>query len=398
MVSVCPVPRDRSTELSLEHYVHEHAYPVPWSRYDAGPWSLESPEVETLMGRLRERGVPLAEFVGCNPMYGVLTGLNEAFLIDETTRTDLIRKDPACAEIIKPYLRGQDIGRWVPDWQGLWMIVLASSANRAWPWSGTGDSAEAVFAQTFPSLYRHMKAIQQRLVARQDKGQHWWELRSCDYYAIFEQPKILYQEIQFHPQYALSQKPLFGNNKVFLLPTADLYLLAVLNSPLLWWHNWRYLPHMKDEALNPAGFRMESLPIAEPTPEIRAETEDKVATLLARATESRDQTRELLTWLRHEFAVEKPGQQLEGFARLTGDAFAAEVRKRRPKGAPRLTPAAIGELTDTHARYTAPMQQRAAEIRTLERRLSDLVNQAYRLSEQHIALIRRTAPPRMPGH
>jgi hypothetical protein len=86
-VSVCPVPRDRSTELSLEHYVHEHAYPVPWSRYDAGPWSLESPEVETLMGRLRERGVPLAEFVGCKPYRGVLTGLNEAFLIGELTDT-----------------------------------------------------------------------------------------------------------------------------------------------------------------------------------------------------------------------------------------------------------------------------------------------------------------------
>ncbi|WP_281269160.1 hypothetical protein [Thiocapsa rosea] len=43
------------------------------------------------------------------------------------------------------------------------------------------------------------------------------------------------------------------------------------------------------------------------------------------------------------------------------------------------------------------MQQRAAEIRALERRLSDLVNQAYRLSDDEIALIRRTAPPRMPG-
>ena len=94
---------------------------------------------------------------------------------------------------------------------------------------------------------------------------------------------------------------------------------------------------------------MASLPIAEPTPELRAETEDKVATLFARATESRTQTCELLNWLRYEFAVEKPGQQLEGFANLSGEAFVAEVRKRRPKGAPRLTSASIGELTDTPA-------------------------------------------------
>lgn len=111
-VRVCPVPRDRSTELSLDNYVHEHAYPVPWSRYGAEPWSLEPPEVDTLMQRIRERGTPLAEFLSVKPYRGVLTGLNEAFLIDDGTRTALIRDDPGCADIIKPYLRGQDIKRW----------------------------------------------------------------------------------------------------------------------------------------------------------------------------------------------------------------------------------------------------------------------------------------------
>lgn len=328
----------------------------------------------------------------------IKTGLNEAFLIDETTRTDLIREDPACAEIIKPYLRGQNIERWVPDWQGLWMIVLASSANRAWPWSGSGDSAERLFAQTFPSLHRHTKTMQERLVVRQDKGQHWWELRSCDYYAVFDAPKIIHTDIAWRPQFAFSESPMYFLNTCYVWPTADLYVLGVLNSPLMWAYLWRNAQHGKDEALRLFGTFMASLPVAEPTPESRAETEDKVAALLTCTNDVRTQTRELLNWLRHEFAVEKPGQQLEDFARLTGDAFAAEVRKRRPKGAPRLTPAAIGELTDTHARYAAPMQQRAADIRVLEHRLSDLVNQAYRLSDEDIALIRRTAPPRMPGY
>jgi hypothetical protein len=48
--------------------------------------------------------VPLADFVGAKPMYGIKTGLNEAFLIDDATRTALVRDDPGCAEIIVPYL------------------------------------------------------------------------------------------------------------------------------------------------------------------------------------------------------------------------------------------------------------------------------------------------------
>lgn len=396
VVRVCPVPRDRSTELSLDNYVHEHGYPVPWSRYGAEPWSLEPPEVENLMRKIRERGTPLVEFLGAKPYRGVLTGLNEAFLIDDATRAALIRTDPVCAEIIKPYLRGQDIKRWAPDWQGLWMIVLKSSANCSWPWAEAGDNAEVVFSRSYPSLHAHLKPLQDRLMARQDQGRYWWELRSCDYYAAFEQAKMLYQEIQFLPQYAFSDSPLYGNNKVFLLPTADRYLLAVLNSPLMWWHNWRYLPHMKDEALNPAGFRMETLPIAEPTPEIRTETEERVTALIALAQESRDQARELLNWLRLEFGVEQPGQRLETFADLTADDFVAEVRKRRPKVAPRLTPKMITELTGMHRRYADAAHQRAAQVRVLERRLSDLVNRAYRLTEDEIELLWRTAPPRMP--
>ena len=396
VVRVCPVPRDRSTELSLDHYVHEHGYPVPWSRYGAEPWSLEPPAVEDLMRKIRERGTPLVEFLGAKPYRGVLTGLNEAFLIDDATRADLIREDPACAEIIKPYLRGQDIKRWAPDWQGLWMIF----------------TRRGIDIDAYPSIRTHLERYRDRLEPKPNhwnqsvKGDWpgrkagryaWYEIQdSVDYWQHFDNPKIVYQEIQFHPSYAFSSESLYGNNKIFLLPTGDRYLLAVLNSPLMWWHNWRYLPHMKDEALNPAGFRMETLPIAEPTPAIRIETEERVTALIALAQESRDQARELLNWLRLEFGVEQPGQRLETFADLTAEDFVAEVRKRRPKVAPRLTPKMITELNGTHRRYADAARQRAAQVRVLERRLSDLVNRAYRLTEDEIELLWRTAPPRMP--
>ncbi|MBK1719131.1 hypothetical protein CKO27_16030 [Thiocystis violacea] len=397
LVRVCPVPRDRPAELSLDNYVHEHGYPVPWSRYGAEPWSLESPEVETLMGRLRERGVPLAEFVGVKPMYGIKTGLNEAFLIDETTRAELIRQDPGCADVIKPYLRGQDIKRWAPDWQGLWMIVLKSSLNFAWPWQESGDQAEAVFARTYPSLHGHMKGMEERLRARQDQGRYWWELRSCDYYGIFDEPKIIHTDIAWYPQFAYSDGPLYFVNTCYIWPTADLFALAAMNSPVMWAYMWRHAQHGKDEALRLFNSFTTTLPIADPTPEIRREVEERAAAALELTRLTQRESGELLTWLRLELGVEKPGQRLETFADLTGEAFAAEVCKRRPKGAPRLTPRTLTELTDTHRRYATAAQARAAQRRALERRMSDLVIQAYQLTDAEIDLLWRTAPPRMPG-
>src|SRR5258708_10047112 len=161
------------------------------------------------------------------------------------------------------------------------------------------------------SLYKHLKPLEEKLRTRQDKGRYWCELSACAYYHIFEQPKLMYQEIQFHPSYCFDNSNLFSNNKAFFLPTADAYLLAVLNSPLMWWHNWRYLPHMKDEALNPAGVLMKEAPIALTNESMSALVEPSVARLVEIVEANQQARRAMMEWLRVEFEVEVPGQRLE---------------------------------------------------------------------------------------
>jgi hypothetical protein len=53
-------------------------------------------------------------------------------------------------------------------------------------------------------------------------------------------------------------------------------------------------------------------------------------------------------------------------------------------------------LRDEYTRTLEPARALAAETLTLERTLSDLVNQAYALTPAEIALMWQTAPPRMP--
>src|SRR5438309_6707540 len=127
------------------------------------------------------------------------------------------------------------------------MLALKSSGNHPWPWADAGRRAEAVFAETYPAIHAHLSQYCDALKKRQDQGEHWWELRSCAYWDKFDQPKIMYQEIQYHPSYMVDRGGRLANNKVFILPAEDPYLVGVLNSPLMWWYCWRYLPHMKDE-------------------------------------------------------------------------------------------------------------------------------------------------------
>jgi hypothetical protein len=393
-VQVTAFPREALRLVQLDGYVQRYSHPVPQRRLGRAAWSLEAGDVDELMEKIRRAGAPLAEYAGVKPYRGVLTGFNEAFLIDTATKERLVRDDPRSAEIIKPYLRGQDIKRWAPEWDGLWMIF----------------ARRGIDIDGYPAIKEHLLQFKAQLEprprdwtggawpGRKPGNYQWYEIQdSVDYWPLFEQPKLFYQEIQFHPVYCFDQTGYFSNNKVFLLPKADPWLLAVLNAPLMWWHNWRFLPHMKDEALSPAGYLMEQLPIAAATDEILAEVEPVVARLVAIARAKQEARRDVLDWLRVEFGVEQAGQRLAEYAALDEEAFVAEVRKRRPRAAGALTPAGLKALRAGYAEQATPERQRAGEALALERRLAALVNDAYGLSAEDVALLWRTAPPRMPA-
>ena len=71
--------------------------------------------------KIESLGTPLKEW-DVNIYRGVLTGYNEAFIIDQAKRDELIAKEPQSAEIIKPILRGRDIKQYYADFQEKYLI------------------------------------------------------------------------------------------------------------------------------------------------------------------------------------------------------------------------------------------------------------------------------------
>jgi hypothetical protein len=141
---------------------------------------------------------------------------------------------------------------------------------------------------------------------------------------------------------------------------------------------------------------MENLPIAPPTEETLRGVELAVQRLVDVASEEQTGRRAVLDWLKVEFAIEKPSLKLQDVAALNADALLTEVKKARGrKGA--LSVAQVKALRDEYAGSVAPLQALAAEAREAERRVADLVNAAYGLTAEEVALMWRTAPPRMPG-
>ena len=66
------------------------------------------------MDKISKVGVPLEQYVDGKIYYGIKTGLNEAFVIDEVTKDRLIAEDLKSEEVIKPFLAGRDVKRYKP--------------------------------------------------------------------------------------------------------------------------------------------------------------------------------------------------------------------------------------------------------------------------------------------
>ncbi|HLZ25401.1 MAG TPA: Eco57I restriction-modification methylase domain-containing protein [Ktedonobacterales bacterium] len=396
-VQVTSFPRELLHQVTLERYVAEHGHTVPHRRFTAAPWNLESNAVDELLLKIRSTGIPLNTFIGARPLAGIKTGFNDAFLIDTQARNALVQAYPGLTDHIRPYLSGRDVKRWSPSWAGLWILLLRSSGDYAWPWHQLQEQdAEDALAKTFPLLYEHLMKWEIRLKNRSDKGRFWWELRSCAYYDAFDKTNIFYQDLAFHSRFCRAESGTIAEMTCFCLPARDLWLLAVLNSPTMWAYMWRNVIHGKDEVLRLKTIYIEALPIAPLSESVRAEVVPAVERLIAITRTDQEARRITLDWLRTEFSVETPGQKLGAFASLTADMFVDEVRKRRPRAVGRLGPGALSELRAGYLEQATPVQQRRFEALMLERRLSELVNQAYGLTPEEVQLLWATAPPRMP--
>ena len=61
----------------------------------------------------------------------------------------------------------------------------------------------------YPAVFKHLKQWKAALEIRADQGEHWWELRSCRYYDLFEGPKIIFPDIAKESRFAFTAESLY---------------------------------------------------------------------------------------------------------------------------------------------------------------------------------------------
>ena len=203
---------------------------------------------------------------------GILTGLNDAFIINKETRDMLINADFKNSEVIKPLLRGRDIKKYDINFAELYLINIHNGTK----------NIEAVEINEYPKIKEWLDTFEPKLSKRSDKGKTPYNLRNCAHLDDFEKEKIVYAEIVQEPRFFLEDSNYFIEASAFILNGRHLkYLTAFLNSNLM---NFTFRKFYAGGGLGGKGVRYKKEFISKlPIKPYENETylEDKVTEILA---------------------------------------------------------------------------------------------------------------------
>ena len=160
--------------------------------------------------------------------FGIKTGFNEAYLIDEETRNNLIKSDKISTELIKPLARGRDIERFAIEESNLWIIIVKYGASE-------------YLEKEYNAIYEHLLSYKSQLSKRgqcTNKGgqgqHHWLELDnnpSDNYLNQFKDEKVVWKRVGSLMRFAYSDEEMYCLDSTCIATGEKIkYLTAVLNS------------------------------------------------------------------------------------------------------------------------------------------------------------------------
>ena len=216
---------------SLREYLGSLRYAVDKTMLDDGEWALVDESTQRLIARLNHHGVSLKEFIDGKMFIGIKTALNKAFVISQDQYDEIISEEPQSRQLIKPYLVGRDIKRFLLTSRNRYVVVVPDGWTSQK--SGKRDGNWDWFRANYTRLADHLQPFEAAARKRTDQGEYWWELRPCSYYDEFEKEKIVFPDIATRGQFAIDDSGFYLDMTGFAIDSNSRYLLGILNSRLI---------------------------------------------------------------------------------------------------------------------------------------------------------------------
>jgi hypothetical protein len=295
---------------------------------DDSAWTLEDTKVLHLKKKMEKIGVALKQWnVKINR--GLLTGFNEAYVINSRTKINLCNEDPKNEEILKPIIRGRDIGKYFYTLPDLWIINTHN---------GYSTKAENIppinTVKDYPSIYKYLKKINEEndgeVEKRCDQGNHWTNLRNCAFLEDFKTNKIIWLELTNENKFAFSTDEEYALAGSFIMTGEPLkYLLGYLNSSICKFYFKLISNSSGMGTIQWKKFALERMPIPKIDGDIQKLFEDKVTEILNLRKKVEEIKTKLKVRIIQNIKLVKFTNKLSNFYELSFKQFIEELKKQK---------------------------------------------------------------------
>ena len=259
----------------MSDYIKQNG--VEGCRFDSSEsWVILSEIEQRIKAKIEAVGTPLRDW-DINIYRGILTGCNEAFIIDKVKKEEILancqtdEERQKTAEIIRPILRGRDIKHYGYEFADLYLINTHNGVKE--------KGIKRINIEDYPAVKAHLDLFYPQLEKRADQGDTPYNLRNCAYIEDFSKQKIVYPETTQGAYFALDINEVMLDKTCFMIITDhSKFLIALLSSKL---YEFAYKSIFSSVELGISAYQynkhaLVKLPIIKPTQEI----EQKITTLL----------------------------------------------------------------------------------------------------------------------
>lgn len=353
--------------------------------FSGDTWVISSKMESELLERLNKNRNTLRKFLNGRANYGLKTGLTKAFLISEEIKNQLVTASPTSRNQIEPFLQGRDVGKYLNASVNSYLILFKKGFTKEKLGDCTEEEGWEWLLNEYPAIAEWLAPFEEKGKKRTDQGDFWWELRACDYYEVFDEPKIMYQKFQVSPCFIYDEQGLYCNDSMWIIPTENKSLLGILNSKMGWWLITKYCTQIR------GGCQLIWKYFGQiPIPELNGELDDHVVNIMELNNELQKITDSFSDLIQSKFEIDKLSRKLENWHDLTFKEFLKELEKARKKARRDCNPLPIQEQAEWMEYFN---QQKAkaddlkSQIAQTDSEIDAMVYDLYGLTEEEIRVV-----------
>lgn len=338
-------------------------------------WIISNPIELKIKEKAENKGIKLKDW-DVKIYRGILTGFNDAFIIDTATKEALIKQNPNSAEIIKPILRGRDIKAYGHKWSGLWLIATFPALK--------------LDIDKYPAVKEYLESFGKRIhqiggkESRKKTGNKWFETQDqIGYYDEFEKDKIVWASVGLN-EYSYVEKEYFILDTNYFAVGLNKYHLALLNSKLIIkWFIEKTDTLVGTQAYRHYKYNFEKIPIPPISKESQQPFLEKADKMLVLNKELQNKSNRFINRITDNFEIEKISKKLHSFYNFDFKTLIAELKKQKIV----VSLKQQEEWQDYFESYKTEINQLQTEIKQTDKEIDTMVYKLYGLSNEEIKIV-----------